>query len=361
MHPQSAHLLSGKIKVLDGFRGLAVFLLCCYHFLHFFSFAFASVDLFFVLSGFLITGKLVEALGSKNYFRNFYINRILRIVPLCFTVLLIFFVLIPVLLPSFVSASFKELLQQQVYYWTFTANIQDALQGWPLNITLIHFWSLACEMQFYLVWPFVIYFFYKKKGSLVIILVVFSLLSILFRVYANDYWHLRFAYRHVLLPSRLDSFCAGALLYLAFSGDKITPYKKAFGFIIAFVPCIVLLIMAVIKAPWHFGVEFVSKYGYTLNVIFWFALVAFALTPGSNFCERLLSGRVMTSLGKYSYGIYVFHLPVYIIIAKKNLFNTGPEDKTLLLAVVAFAVSCVCGFASFHLLEKHFLKLKPVK
>ncbi len=361
MDQPANNLLRNKIKTLDGFRGLAVLLLCCYHFFDFLPFTFSSVDLFFVLSGFLITGKLVESLEAKNYFRTFYINRILRVVPLCFAVLLIFFVLIPLLMPSFVSASFRTLLQQQVYYWTFTENISDAVHGWPLNITLIHFWSLACEMQFYLFWPFVVYFLYHNKKLFVITVITIALLGILFRIYAHFFLPLQLAYRHVMLPSRIDAFCAGAILYMAFTTDTLLRYKKIFALIVFLMPCIVLLIMTAAKIPWHFGVDVVSKYGYTINVIFWFALIAFTLSSDSNFCKRFFSSRIMRTAGKYSYGIYVFHLPVYIIIGKQHLFNANEKDKTLLLALVAFLITCLCSFLSYHLLEKHFLRMKPAQ
>lgn len=356
---QPAHnTLFGKINVLDGFRGLAVLLLCCYHFLDFFSFAFCSVDLFFVLSGFLITGKLLASAGKADYFGVFYVNRILRIVPLSFAVLLIFFVLVPLLFPSAVSASFNALLQQQVYYWTFTVNINDAVHGWPSNITLIHFWSLACEMQFYLLWPLLIYFLHNRKKQLAIAIAVIFLLGILFRIYAYWWLPLKPAYRHVLLPCRLDAFCAGALLYLAYQSGFAARYKKVYPFVLAVLPCTVLVLLAVTGTAWHFGVDYVARYGYTLNVIFWTALMGFTLTAEKGFCVSVLCSRAMTVIGKYSYGIYVFHLPVYILLSKKLIFNAGPDDRTIMLAAISFIAAYVCSFASFHLLEKHFLKLK---
>ena len=228
----ATYLLHHRIKILDGFRGLAILLVVGYHYFNFFSFGWTGVDLFFVLSGFLITGKLVESLGAEHYFRTFYINRILRIVPLYYIILLLFFVLIPFLLPSFVSVSFKELLHQQIYYWTFAVNIYDAVHGWPLNVTLIHFWSLACEMQFYLLWPFIIYFFYNKGNGLMIILISFCIAGLLFRMVGQFFLPLNKIYRYVLLPCRIDAFSAGALLYLFLRMDKVAAYKSKLLFTI---------------------------------------------------------------------------------------------------------------------------------
>ena len=361
MSQPATYLLYNRIKILDGFRGLAILLVIGYHYFEFFSFGWTGVDLFFVLSGFLITGKLVESLGAEHYFRNFYIKRILRIVPLYYVILVVFFVLIPFLLPSLVSVSFKDLQHQQIYYWTFVINIYDAIHGWPQNVTLIHFWSLACEMQFYLLWPFIIYFFYNRGKGLVIILIFFCIAGLLFRIGGQFILPLNEIYRYVLLPCRIDAFCAGALLYLFLRKDKIEAHHTKLFFTALTTLTIAVVVMTIKKSSWHYSVDIVRKYGYTLDAIFWATLMGFFLSGGQYFMKRILSGRVMTGLGKYSYGMYIFHWPVYIIISKQYIFNVSTQDKTWLLAVVAFVTTCLCSFASYHLLEKHFLKLKQVR
>jgi peptidoglycan/LPS O-acetylase OafA/YrhL len=357
----TTYLLHNRIKILDGFRGLAILLVIGYHYFDFFSFGWTGVDLFFVLSGFLITGKLVESLGAEHYFRTFYTNRILRIVPLYYVNLLLFFVLIPVLLPSFVSVSFKQLLHQQIYYWTFATNIYDALHGWPLNITLIHFWSLACEMQFYLLWPFIIYFFYNQGKGLLYIIIFFCVVGLLFRIGGQLFLPLNDIYRYVLLPCRIDAFSAGALLYLFLRKDKLAAFKNKLLFTACMALTIILVLMVAKQSAWHYSVDMVRKYGYTLDAVFWATLIGFFLSADVHFMKSIFSGRVMTGLGKYSYAMYIFHWPVYIIISRQYIFNTGTQDKTWLLAVVAFLTTCFCSLASYHLLEKHFLKLKQVR
>jgi peptidoglycan/LPS O-acetylase OafA/YrhL len=361
MSQTATDLLHNRIKVLDGFRGLAILLVIGYHYLDFFSFGWTGVDLFFVLSGFLITGKLVESLGSAHYFRTFYIKRILRIVPLYYVMLLLFFVLIPFLLPSFVSVSFKELLREQIFYWTFVVNIYDAIHGWPLNVTLIHFWSLACEMQFYLLWPFIIYFFYNQGKGLRIILIFFCIAGLLFRMDGQFFLPFNDIYRYVLLPCRIDAFSAGALLYLFLRKDKVAAYKTGLLFTALMALAVVLVWIVTKQTAWHYSVDMVRKYGFTLDAIFWATLMGFFLSGGQNFINRIFSGRWMTSLGKYSYGMYIFHWPLYIIISRQYIFNVGTRDKTWLLAAVAFAVTYFCSLASYHLLEKHFLNLKQAR
>jgi peptidoglycan/LPS O-acetylase OafA/YrhL len=361
MSQTATYLLHDRIKILDGFRGLAILLVIGFHYFDFFSFGWTGVDLFFVLSGFLITGKLIESLDTEHYFRNFFINRILRIVPLYYFVLLLFFVLLPFLLPSLVSVSFKELLQEQIYYWTFAVNIRDAVHGWPLNVTLIHFWSLACEMQFYLLWPFIIYFFYNQGRQLMFILIFFCIAALLFRIGGQLFFPFNDIYRYVLLPSRIDAFSAGALLYLFLRKDKLATHKTKLFITALMAFTIVLVLMAVKKSAWHYSVDMARKFGYTLDAVFWVTLIGFFLSIKRHFMKRIFSGRLMTGLGKYSYGMYIFHWPLYIIISRQYIFNVGTHDKTWLLAAVAFVATCFCSFASYHLLEKHFLKLKQAR
>jgi peptidoglycan/LPS O-acetylase OafA/YrhL len=204
------------------------------------------------------------------------------------------------------------------------------------------------------------YIFFSNRGKLlVIMLVIFFMTALLFRVSGKLFLPLHGIYRYLLLPCRLDAFSGGALLYLFFRQDKIGQYKEKLLFIALTALGIVLVLMAVKQTAWHYSVDMVSKYGYTLNAVFWTTLMGFTLSPVPHFWKRIFTGRVMTGLGQYSYGIYIFHWPVYVIISRQHLFNTSPEDKTWLLAAVAFITTCLCSFASYHLLEKHFLKLKP--
>lgn len=354
----ATYLLHNRIKILDGFRGLAILLVIGYHYFDFLSFGWTGVDLFFVLSGFLITGKLVESLGSEHYFRTFYIKRILRIVPLYYIILLLFFILIPVLLPSLVSVSFKELLQEQIYYWTFMVNIYDAIHGWPANVILIHFWSLACEMQFYLLWPFIIYFFYNLGKGLMYILIFFCIAGLIFRIGGQIFLPFNDIYRYVLLPCRIDAFSAGALLYLFLRKNEMAAHKTKLLFTALMTLTIVIVLMITKQMAWHYKADLVRKYGFTLDAVFWASLIGFFFSIDEHFMKRIFSGRLMTGLGKYSYGMYIFHWPVYIIISRLYIFNAGSQDKTWLLAVVAFVATCFCSLVSYHLLEKRFLKLK---
>jgi peptidoglycan/LPS O-acetylase OafA/YrhL len=117
----------------------------------FFTVAYAGwcgVDLFFVLSGFLITGILLDTKGEDHFFRNFYMRRILRIFPLYYGFLILFFLVLPQLV-SF-GNNFHLVLEDQGWYWTYLVNLPIAFYGWPAFYAISQFWSLGVEEQFYL-------------------------------------------------------------------------------------------------------------------------------------------------------------------------------------------------------------------
>ncbi|HEX2535547.1 MAG TPA: acyltransferase, partial [Chitinophagaceae bacterium] len=145
---------------LDGLRGIGCLLVVVYHnfwFLHkYLFFGWLAMDIFFVLSGFLITDILVKTIGRKDYLKNFYVRRILRVFPLYYATLILFLVVFP-RLPAF-PLKLDYFVANGVYFWTF-------LQNWVLifrnpvdQTALNHLWSMAVEEQFYLIWPLVFAF-----------------------------------------------------------------------------------------------------------------------------------------------------------------------------------------------------------
>ena len=156
---------------LDGLRGLAILLVMLYHFclphrsfhgrepgvlLQFAQGGWMGVDLFFVLSGFLITGILLETRHQPHYFRNFLGRRFLRIWPLYYLSLLVLLVLIPMAL-SQASPELQGMRDKQAWFWLYAANWLFASEGGFTQTSGGYFWSLAVEEQFYLLWPFLVY------------------------------------------------------------------------------------------------------------------------------------------------------------------------------------------------------------
>jgi peptidoglycan/LPS O-acetylase OafA/YrhL len=156
-----------RLPTLDGLRGVAILLVLLSHLTLYSEMStttlldrayqratlagWVGVDLFFVLSGFLITGILLDLKGSSRFFRTFYARRVLRIFPLYYAFLAIFYIALPQLLSS--KDQVLRLLADQKWYWLYLQNLQMARDGWPVPKYLAHFWSLAVEEQFYLIWP----------------------------------------------------------------------------------------------------------------------------------------------------------------------------------------------------------------
>ncbi len=162
--------LRGHLPVLDGIRGLAILMVLLLHFVGNMiptnsiervivgvtNYGSYGVDLFFILSGFLITGILFDARNKPHYFRNFYMRRVLRIFPLYYGVLALVFIVAP-LIPIFQGKTLDYLVDRQAWAWLYGVNVYIAIQGdWSFSY-LEHLWSLCVEEHFYFVWPVVVF------------------------------------------------------------------------------------------------------------------------------------------------------------------------------------------------------------
>lgn len=356
MHAGQARLLATNIFQLDVLRGLAVLLVVCFHYIsNYFPFGWVGVDLFFVLSGFLITGKLVESLDSPSYFSSFYIKRILRVAPLYYAVLVVYFIVIPVFAPDYISASLRSLLNQQWYYWTFTENFVEAKNGWPPNASLNHFWSLACEMQFYLFWPVIIKWIATDRRKRIFLILGLILFAIVFRIYITELLSLNKLGNYVLPFSRIDTFAIGGFLYFYLTGSR-QPNVLFLG-LMAISSLIVILILCLsYKLNWHYSQRPVQMFGYTLNAFFWGAVLGFFCLL--RFTKSVLL-RCIALAGKYSYGIYVFHFPV-LMLAREWFHEKIESNQPFWIHVFAFWISILLAILSYHFYERYFFRLKPV-
>lgn len=195
---------------LDALRGIAILLVIVYHYFYFFRIGWIGVDLFFVLSGFLITTILLKTRYKERYFKNFFLRRILRIFPVYFLALITFYLLAPIVFsqkqPGSVYAYYHD---NQIWFWTFTQNWLF-IKGQPPAAFLQHFWSVAIEEQFYLVWPFIIYsirnlFLLKYVLAALFFFALIARFILWFHPVGNEaFFYNTFA--------RMDSLAAGALL-----------------------------------------------------------------------------------------------------------------------------------------------------
>ena len=189
-NPAPAHSVSlpARLPTLDGLRAIAVLLVVPHNlnliatygspdlFVAAVHRGWIGVQLFFVLSGFLITGILLDARDAPDYYRSFFVRRVLRIFPLYYATLLVLFVLLPAfgLLPS----SFRRDPMVELSYWAYFSNWYGPFHQGPEAVS--HFWSLAIEEQFYLLWPFAIH--RRSAGWVMRLCLAIAAASLLFRV-----------------------------------------------------------------------------------------------------------------------------------------------------------------------------------
>lgn len=201
----------------------------CYHFFPdntICNFGWTGVDLFFVLSGFLISGRLFPYLNDKKILLKFYRNRFLRIVPLYFAFLVFFFC-------GWFLLSSRETLNSFTYYnshwWQFFLFIQNwVFANNPVEVKthLQHLWSVAVEEQIYLLFPLFIIFIRSKTK--VFYIVLFTIITILVsRWYYFNFIIQRDEYLKIYFNTffRLDSFLSGVLVYLIYTEQVI--FNKA--------------------------------------------------------------------------------------------------------------------------------------
>jgi peptidoglycan/LPS O-acetylase OafA/YrhL len=345
---------------LDGLRGLAILLVVVYHnfgFINYFFFGWLGVDLFFVLSGFLITDILLRSLGSPHYLRNFYMRRVLRIFPLYYVCLIFFLLILPPIKDY--AGTLKYYTDNQVWLWTYFQNWLYIFK--PTNDTdiLHHFWSLAVEEQFYLVWPLTILLVRKPQYLLMLLgVVLVGVIALRYIVWVNKIENL--AYFNLFTFSRVDGICIGSMLALV--------HKINFGFVQKYTSAIVFglaglnFLFYFFNRYYNFTFPYLAIVGYTTFGVIFALLVHEAVTQKTPLINTVFSSSPLRFFGRLSYGLYVFHWPVYLLLNPMvmkwlSLHQTGLP--------VAFTSSVLCtltailiSLLSYHLFEKHFLKLK---
>jgi peptidoglycan/LPS O-acetylase OafA/YrhL len=314
-----------------------------------------GVDLFFVLSGFLITGILLDVRNRENALGNFYVRRILRIVPL-YVAFLLFTMWVATALGLSSIEETAKLRHTQLWYWTYSMNVVVARSGWGATTLLAsHLWSLAVEEQFYLLWP--------------VAALILSPLAVrrtaVGCIIGAEACRVTFALAgaggqvsYVLLPSRMDSLAAGAFLACAFRDPVLWSrvLRARRGLTLA----ALLSMLATVLI--HDSLDSQST---TAALVLYPAIVALAAVVVSTAADgtRWLSGRVMRFIGRISYGMYVWHiLALRVVLTRMKIPEIAAGDSWWAFYGVAIGGTVLCtvliALVSWHLIEQPFLQLK---
>lgn len=357
---------SRRIPQLDGLRGVAIALVIVYHYVTFsvrygdhavanvlvrlVSFGWSGVDLFFVLSGFLIGGILLDARGARNYFRVFYLRRVCRIFPLYFALLG----------TSFAAMQFSqlrplfELRIPWLAYVTFCQNFWMAFTTVALTGALNPTWSLAVEEQFYLAIPVLIYVARPKRlvwllgGGIVLA----PLIRLTIRLINPDLTMADF----VLLPCRMDALLLGvaAAYFVRAAGaweilcQRRTQLWTAME--VLTVACALIVLPAL--TPGTSPSLLLQVVGYDCLDLLYVCLLLACLVDER--LARALKTRWLMELGSIAYGVYLLNVPVFRAVEK---FIAGPPGLRVPKALLALALTIALAKASWEWFEKPLVRL----
>jgi peptidoglycan/LPS O-acetylase OafA/YrhL len=362
------------LDALDGLRGCAILLVLLYHArlsggiysaslghaLAPFLLGWTGVDLFFVLSGFLITRNLLATRGADNFLRSFYTRRALRIFPAYFAAIAVYAV----------AASIwdAQVLQSQPgmgWLLTFTSNV-PSLWGVDSNSfgPLTHFWSLAVEEHFYLFWPFAVMLASQKRLIQVTAAIfVVALVSRTLWTIADDaatLYPTALTAGSVFTLFRADSLAAGAFLAAVAAGPQGLSRLKPWAAMLM-LPSLAVVGWIVLHdntGPNNFGMKTI---GFSVLAVFFACVLVLALT--SVRVQGLLSARPLRFIGRHSFGLYVWHFGCYLVFfhsdwAARTFGHLGLFGALAMLAM-ASASTIVLTWLSWRFIEQPFLALKP--
>jgi peptidoglycan/LPS O-acetylase OafA/YrhL len=355
---------------LDGLRGVAILSVVLFHSLRvlgdteltaqpwraLLASSWPGVDLFFVLSGFLITGILLDSRNAQGYFRNFYARRTLRIFPLYYVTLTLALLAVPAIVGTArLPALYSVLTAHQIWLWLYLQNYLQAAGPHQLP-GFGHFWSLAIEEQFYWVWPLFVYAV-NRKTLFRICVAICALEPILrFTLFHNGVtpWALR-----EYTFTRVDTLLYGAIAAILFRDPEL---KKRGRWVIATLAvCAAAIIAGLIVANGYLPYEgfsaVVASYS-SLAVLF--AVLVSVCASGKGRLAKFMASPILQWFGRYSYALYIFHPAVYLAyeatIGKR--VHLGPYASIALSFVIVLAISSALARISWTLLESQFLKLK---
>lgn len=370
--------LPAHLPTLDGLRALAIIWVVWHNvgttgdrsvsdvvnkgFQLFLTTGWAGVQLFFVLSGFLITGILLDQHARGQNLRRFYLRRSLRIFPLYYALLAIAFILVPAL---GIDAPDVELArEQQGWFWSYTINWRMPFGG---TGRYGHFWSLAIEEQFYFIWPIFVALLHPRRLAWAC---AAGIVTAIVSRYGLWFWDPELAAKtaYNFTVARIDALLMGAALALAIRSSRaIAQLERYFRLALA-ISLALLLAQLVVHRRW----DAVGTGSELLNQTLFSAVFALGIyhclrsevQPRESVLHRMLTAWPMRRLARYSYAIYIFHIPLLVYVSEMGWLDMSDESGWRLLARInlhcigILLVSTACAALSWQLLEQPCLRLR---
>lgn len=366
------------LPALDGLRGLAVISVVWHNsaltgpgFGHglgpellglFSNMGWLGVQLFFVLSGFLITGILLDGKGAPQQLRNFYMRRMLRIFPIYYAVLIVAFIVLPALgrSPSWSVANRSS----EIWYWTYLVNWIIPIEGGGGGLS--HFWSLAVEEQFYLLWPFAVIALQRRALVRLCLGLIVSAPILRALLIHYDFEFAKWA-AYEFTFARWDALGMGALLALivrdrAWLQRTLARTPLLLGSVLAYVA--IYTVLNHNFAPVEQGIAALNQ---SVAAVLFALLLLFGILPmrpAALRWQRVLDRPFLRHVGKYSYGIYVLHFPIVVgcvpfwegVFARFQQVHPALDNVARVLAVAVS--SYLLARCSWVVVERPFLNLK---
>jgi peptidoglycan/LPS O-acetylase OafA/YrhL len=362
----SSKKISHSIRIieLDGLRGIAILLVVSFHYLNnqllesqnslgkvlgrATQFGWLGVDLFFVLSGFLIGTILIANKGSQNYFKTFFLRRVLRIVPNYFLLLLCFTIIWKC---NLFSDNYYLTGNNNIPLWSYYAMLHNvfmalhnSLGNDALNIT----WSIGVEEQFYIFFPFLVFLFNVRW--LHVLLIGLIIFASIFRAQFHNW-----VPTYVLLPSRVDGLSMGFLVAWFNNKGVISRYKQPLTTYL--IGAIIFFVIGCGYLYWKYDDLGPAKH--TLFAVVFASFLVLALVQPRSAYGALLRTKALVWVGQISYSLYLFHtlllgLAHQLTGQKMNRIQSGTD---VLMSILAFLLSLLFSWLVYRRLEKPMVTL----
>ena len=346
-----------RIPELDGLRGVAIIMVVAFHYVYnqltepsgtleravstLTSFGWVGVDLFFVLSGFLIGGILMRTKSSANFFSTFYFRRLVRIVPNYYLLILVFFLMSS--MPYFSQDYF--LTQNNVIPgWAYLTVLQNffmaRLENFG-NTALSVTWSISVEEQFYLIFPLAVYFLPRRRIPLFLLAAIAA--APVFRYYSRGWIS-----AYVLLPCRMDAIAFGALIAWLNESGKLAGFLERNARLLWMLLLADLLVCGFL----FFTYGDLGVVRNTLFSLFFAICLLFALGYKESVYAGLLRNKVLGFIGTISYSLYLFHFAILGLFKYLAGKWNGTALRGMSQVTISLAALCLSVFIAWLIYRK---------